>query len=349
MILGIIGYESPNSWTPLVSKAFNDQGYTVVQFSINKTRSALGPLFGDQHLKHKKPVPLSDIIGTVQSHKIDVLFVAQSYMYTVNDLTIPVFYWHTELTSAPTCRNPTHILYKLPEMDYWMRNYFPYEHSRIKHHYFIPPACHPPHYAFDMEKDRLVSYVGAPSDTFDRIRDWIWNDMQRDMKRIEGHINLMTNVHTIYDVGETPADHREYNESLGRSHYMILTAHNGVYIGRRVMECCAAKCVPIIWIENDNAYKTYKNLGFEEKGDNQNCYMYRTLEDLDSIVDDNLKPDPVMEKRAYNLILNNHTFGHRVLTFLKIMDLTLTEFKIKPKEEIDDEKSPIIYQTNTVV
>jgi hypothetical protein len=142
MILGIFGYESPNSWTPLMSQAFNSHGYTVVQFSVNKTRTALGPLVGEYHLKNKRPVKLSDIIGTVKTQKIDVLFVAQSYMYTENDLDIPVFYWHTELTSSITLRNPTHILYKLPEMDYWVRNYFPYEHSRIKHHYYLPPAVH---------------------------------------------------------------------------------------------------------------------------------------------------------------------------------------------------------------
>jgi hypothetical protein len=349
MIIGILGYESPNSWTPLMSAAFNNNGYTVIQFSVNKTRSALGPLFGDEHLKYKRPVNLSDVIGTVKTQKIDVLFVAQSYMYTNNDLSIPVFYWHTELTSAITCRNPTHILYKLPEMDYWVRNYFPYEHHKMRHHFYIPPAVHPPHYNFEMDKDRLVSYIGAPSDTFDRIRDWVWNSMQRDMKQIEAHIKLMTNVHTFYDMGEKPADHKDYNEALARSNYMILTSHNGVYIGRRVFECCASKCVPIIWIENDNAYKCYKDLGFEESGSNQNCYMYRTIEDLDSIVDDSLKPDPMMANRAYNLIEKYHTFGHRCLTILKIMELTLTEFKIKPKEEIGDDKSPIIYQAKSMV
>jgi hypothetical protein len=173
--------------------------------------------------------------------------------------------------------------------------------------------------------------------------------MQRDMKKIEAHIKLNPRIHTIYDMGEEPASHQDYNEALAKSHYMILTAHNGVYIGRRMFECCAAKCVPIIWIENDNAYKACKELGFEEGGDNQNCYMYRSKEDLDSIVDDALKPDPLMENRAYNLVMNHHTFGHRALTLLKIMEITLKEFKIIPKEEIKDEKSPIIYETKSMV
>jgi hypothetical protein len=349
MIIGIFGYESPNSWTPLMAKAFNDQGYTVIQFSVNKTRAALGPLVGDEHLKYKRPVKLSDIIGTVKTTKIDVLFVAQSYMYTVNDLSIPVIYWHTELTSPLTLRNPTHILYKLPEMDYWVRNYFAYEHHKIKHHFYLPPAVNPPFYNFEMEKDRLVSYLGAPTDTFDRIRDWCWNSMQKDMKRIEAHIKLNTDIDMVYDVGETPADTQEYNEALGRSNYMILTAHSGVYIGRRIFECCASKCIPIVWIENDNAYKCHKDLGFEESGQERNCYMFRTLDDLDSIVDEALKPDPMMANRAYNLVLKYHTFGHRVLSLLKIMELTLTEFKVTPKEEVDDAKSPIVYQAKLMV
>ena len=347
MILGIFGYESPNSWTPLMSKAFNDQGYTVVQFSVNKTRTSLGALVGEEHLKFKRPVRLSDIIKTVH-RPIDILIVAQSYMFTTNDLDIPVFYFHTELTSALTMRNPTHLLYKLPEMDHWVRNYFPYEHHRIQHKFFLPPACHPAHYIFDVPKDYLVSYIGAPSDTFDRIRDWIWNSMQKSMKEIEGWIRLRDDVYNFYEEGETPAKTEVYNETMSRSNYVILTAHNGVYIGRRPFEALACKTIPILWVENDAAKKCLNNLGFKERGGNQNCYMFRSLEDLESILL-GLAPDPEMAEKGYNMLMNNHTFGHRCLSLLKIIEMTCKRLKVKDKGEVNEKKSPIVYKTKLLV
>ncbi len=347
MIIGILGYESPNSWTPLMSKAFNEQGYTVIQYSVSKTRQTLGPLFSEEHLKFKKPVPLSDIIRTVH-RPIDLLIVAQSYMYTYNDLNIPVFYYHTELTSPLTLRNPTHILYKLPEMDHWLRNYFPYEHHRAQHRFFLPPACHPPHYIYEVPKEYLVSYIGAPTDTFDRIRDWVWNSMQRDMKVIEAWLKLREDVYCFYDEGDEPAKTEVYNETMSKSHYTILTAHNGVYIGRRPFEAMACKTVPIIWVENDNAQECFNGLGFKERGGQQNCYFFRTLEDLESILT-GLAPNPEMAERGYNMMLNNHTFGHRVLSLIKIINMTCKRLLIKEKGEINDKNSPVVFEKKLLV
>lgn len=338
MRIGILGYESNNSWTPLMAKALNDEKHLIVQFSVNEVKSKLSPVEMDDYLKYKKLYPLSMAIKGHED-KFDILIVEQSFLYFYNDLTIPVLYYHTELNTPPTVGNsdgggaPTHLAMKLPEIANWFRSIYRYWYERaVKYHFYLFPHAYPPHYMPDTKKKHDISYIGIPSDMFDRTRDWVWNRMTLNMNRIINYI-VSHELCTIYNnVGEKPCHQIKYNELLHESAHVVLLAHDGVYIGRSAFEALACKTIPILWIENDDAEKFIRSLGFEPKGPKQNCYFFRDEYELENLCK-NLQYDQAIADRGYELLLNHHTPGHRALTILKVLELTLDVYRVKPDAE----------------
>ena len=332
LLIGMLGYESNNSFTPLIAQALNeDFKQNVITYSVTRVRDLIGPLLGDDYLKYKKLVPLSAALkGGCPLEDLDVLIVDQSYMYLYNDLRIPVMYHHTELQQMPTMGTnngegcPTHALYKNPEMSDFYHSAMPYWWKTVRYHYNMFPCAHPLHYNPDYKKDIPCVFVGAPSDMFDRIRDWLWKDMQRDHWEITNYIQSRNLCLCLDDLGEVSATVTELNQSYARAQHMVLTAFNGVYIGRKVFECLASKCIPIIWVENDNAKLCLESLGFKHK---VNCYFYHKKEELDYLT--KLKYDPSIAENGYNLLLENHTFNHRALQLMNIIERTLPRLTIK--------------------
>lgn len=340
MNIGVLGYESPNSFTPLISEGMHGEGHMVTQFSINKVKNSLGPFNSRDHLEYKEPYSLKRAIYGYE-HKLDFLVVAQSFMHFHNDLKIPVIYFHTELTAPLTVKTPTHLAMKLPEMGNFIHSYSPYEWSQIKHKFMLWPAVHPPHYDPDQEKTIKLCWAGAPSDMFDRKRDWVWNMMQEDMNEIKRYLDIKQIGMVFEDKGEIPLDHPEYHKIITHAEHMVLTSHRGVYLGRRIFECCASKTIPIVWIENDVSQEVHEYLGFKHK---KNCYFFREKEELDQY--STIEYDPEIAQNGYDLIMDRHTFGHRALSLLKQVQMSTIPMKSitpeilkKPEVKKEDAKA----------
>lgn len=334
----MLGYESNNSFTPIMCKVLSEMGHIVTQFSIGKVRASMGPGMADQYLKFKRPFPLSQAIFGFED-KLDILHVVQSYIYWKNDLEryMPLIYLHTELSSPLTCYTPTHIEMRLPEMNHFLHSYFPWQWNNIPYKYLLYPSAHPLHYDPDYKKDLNISFVGPPSNTFDRIRDYVWNTMSKQHTEIKEYYKRKEIGHYIDHMGENPSTFPQYNMMLARSEHMVLTAHRGVYLSRRMFECLASKTIPILYVENDKCKEILRDVGFLWEGRRQNCYTYRKKEDLDSF--NNIKYDENIAENGYNLLLENHTFNHRALKILKQINLScgrLRSFPIPEKEEIDE-------------
>lgn len=354
--IGMFGYESANSWTPRMAEEINKHHIHVNQFSVSKTRDIISPLEREAILTHKRAVPLSKLFNP-HADELDIAIVGQSYIYTFNDLKIPVIYYHTEISSVYTCRGypnsswgwPTHCAMKLPEAYNWLHSYDPWGYNQVKHHFYLYPAAHPPYFDHNEEKDLDVVYIGAPSDMFDkRQRDWVWNRMLKHQQETQAFLRRREICHMFFNEKEVQADFATYNKSLARAKHIILTAHEGVYLGRRHIEALAAHTIPIIWIECDAAKKIFHDLGYEEKGKRQNCYFYYNNEDLEDLIR-GLEYDPEIAERGYELFMNNHTFGHRVLTLLKVIERTCDNLFVKRGENIDKTKGPTIYKTDSMV
>lgn len=354
--IGMFGYESINSWTPRMAEELNKMGYRVQQFSVTKTRDLLSPMDRLAYLNQKKAMPLSVLLSP-HTDELDAVIVAQSYLYTFNDLKIPVVYYHTETSSPYTMRGspnsnygwPTHCAMKLPEAYNFLHSYDPWGYNEIGYHFYLYPAAHPPFFDHEAEKVIDVSYIGAPSDMFDkRQRDWLWNRMLKTMHEIEAFIKLRELAYVYYNEKEVQAGFKTYNQVLQKSKHMILTAHEGVYLGRRHIECLAAHTIPIIYIECDAAKKIFHELGFQEKGRYQNCYFYYDTSSLEDLIK-GLEYDPEIANRGYEVFMNNHTFGHRALTLIKVLEMTLDYFVVRGEEEVDKTKGPTIHKSDAMV
>lgn len=333
--IGMLGYESMNSFTPIMCKILSDMGHVVTQFSIGKVRNSMGPGIADQYLKFKRPFPLSQAINEYEM-KLDLLHVVQSYIWWKNDLErfMPVFYLHTELSSALACKTPTHIELRLPEMDHFLHSYFPWEWKMIPYKYMLYPAAQPAHYDPDYRKDLHMSFIGPPSNTFDRVRDWVWNFMSQKHIEIKTYFERKELGHYIDMVGEQPATFPQYNMMLARSEHLVTTNHRGVYISRRIMEALASKTIPIMYVENDKCQRVLRDLGFKWDGREQNCYTYRKKEELDKFK--HIKYDNNIAERGLNLLLENHAHHHRALTMLKQINLTCGRMKTFPLPDVDE-------------
>jgi hypothetical protein len=309
----------------------------VIHFSIDQLRDQLGPLDADRYMKYKKHYPLSSVIKGYENN-LDLLIIEESYLWFENDLTIPVMYYHTEPHMACTVKWPTHILYKNMQANDFLHSLHPWGWHTVKWKATMYPCVHPPFWMPDHPKDVQCSFIGAPSDMFDRKRDWMWTMMQKDHWEIVGYINNHNLCTVIDDLGDEPVIHRTYNEYIARSKHMILTSFNGVYMGRRTMECLASKCIPIIWIESDKSEQFHRSLGFIPHPElKSNCYFYRKKEELPKLA--NMEYDPVMAHNGYELMINNHTFGHRALTIMRLIERTCTQLQVKlpPSNGLYDE------------
>jgi hypothetical protein len=347
--IGIIGYEGANSWAPLMAEAFNKLKYEVTHFSISRIRDAMDPLTKDDYLQWKRPFSIKSAIHGYED-RLDILFVEQSFIHFMNDIEIPVVYHHTELTTPLTVRHPDYLSMKIPEMENFIHSYHPWEYHQIRYHYYHFPQAYPPHYANDFPKDIPISYIGAPADMFDRKRDWVWNLMCQPMWNIEEHIKLWANpkVYVYDDQDDEPATHAVYNEMMARSQFVVLTAHMGVYIGRRHMEALACKTIPIIWTENGEAKRWLNQLGFIEEGKEQNCYFFSDTAQLKALIE-TVEYDAEIAERGYKMLTEHHTPGHRALMIERILELTMNRLYIKKRSEVEYEKSPVIYKTKSLV
>lgn len=308
-LIGMLGYALNNSWSfrmmDELNKVFH---WDIVLFEVDKVRDILGPLVGEKHTKYKKLIHLSDVIKGYEN--IEMLIVEESYLWFKNDLKIPVIYYHTEIQMPYTVKYPTVVLYKNPEMNDFLHSFEPFGWSKILWKAISYPCAFPNFYMPDHPKDIQCSFVGPPTDMFDRKRDYLWRLFQQDHRIIVEYIQRKHLTTFYHDLGDEHHVAR-YNETLARSKHMICTSFNGVWIGRTMIECLASKCIPIIWVENDQAEHCLRNsLGYIPFPEEEcNCYFFRKPYELDSIVF--REYDNNMAERGYNLFLENHTFMHR--------------------------------------
>ena len=349
VLIGLMGYTHNNSWVPrILEHLHKDMGQNCIHFNVEQCRDMLSPLESEKVLKYKKPYPLSLAIkgyNEIDKTPVDILIMEESFMWFENDLKIPVLYRHTETQMPLTVKYPTHVLYKNPEMNDFCHSMDPWGWKQILWKQNLFPAAHPPFWVNEVEKDVQCSFMGAPSDMFDRKRDYLWRIMQRDHWRIVDHIESGHYCSTYTDLGDEGISHRIYNEMMSRSRHTILTAFNGVWVGRRVFEALACKTIPIIWIENDECERCYRALKFIPYPErNHNCYFYRTPSELPALA--KREYDPQMAARGYDMFMSNHTFYHRAHEILDLIHRTCqrVQVKVPPFEGLIDKH---LYKAST--
>ena len=333
--IGILGYESPNSWTPIMVRTLLDMDkkegrYIVTQYKISQIAKTYPPAQSNLLGKYKKPYSLWEAI--FEHRDIDILFVSQSMWHYENDLQfwgIPVIYYHCELNSDLHMHSTNYkedwsracdfFAYKLPEIPNWVHQKSPWEMAKIPVKFYLPPCADPLYWGDPdkMEKDINVSLIGSPDDTFDmKYRDYYWNTMQTEIRKLKSW-NDQTGFATYYP---TPVNMGMYEKTLRRSEHMVIPANRGVYVGRRIFECFATKTIPILWVENEWCKQAFDDLGIDDRV----AYFYHKPEDLKNM---KLEYDPKMAQRGYDLLLDRHTPGHRVLKIIKEVEEHWDEIK----------------------
>ena len=339
-VIGMLGYTANNSWTPRILEYLHQSlKQNVIHFNVDHCRDMLGPLYGEKHMKYKKLVPLSAALkgfNETEQTPVDMLIVEQSYLWFKNDLKIPVIYHHTELQMPFTVKYPTHVLYKNPEMNNYLHSIEPSGWKSILYKTNLYPAVHPPFWINDAEKIYQCAFIGPPTDMFDRKRDFLWGLFQHNHADTVEYLMNSNFCDKFHDLGDEMPP-RRYNETISKSKHIILTAFNGVWIGRTVMEALACKTIPIIWIENDDAELCYRALHFipfPEKS--HNCYFYRNKYELDALAV--REYDPAMADRGYQMMIKYHTFGHRALQILDLIKRTCHRIQvtIPPFDGVND-------------
>ena len=319
----IIGYNDVNTFESGLARELKSRGHDVNiyrSFSICNQMSAYER--GD-YMNGNRDVSLFSYFKKFYEYGCDFIIVCQTGLSFINDIHIPVFYYHRELNQSPTCTNPTYIIMNVPEARNYLRAHHKKLWSHARNRQFVYTAADPSLFNPNREKDlKGLNYIGWWEAANTWVIDPIWNEIMTHCNDIPiwATEQKLCTTHADGNVRSCPSfnDYRDYME---RSEAFLMVTGKWVYLSRRQIEAAMCKTLNVIWIQSDASEKANNRLGFYDR---QNCIMFREKEDLAngavSWTKEELKE---MTEDAYALVMEKHTYKNRADQILNIFERRL--------------------------
>ena len=316
----IIGYKDENSFEARLLSEFEKRGHYVALYPSFSLYNQVSGFQRDGYSKGFRSISLYDYFHKYYEFGCDFIIICQTGLSFINDIHIPVFYYHRELNQPPKCENPTYIIMQVPESRDYLRTHHRPLWGRARNRQFLYPCADPSMFNPNREKDlKGLNYIGWYEAAFTYKLDAIWEEVMShslDIPLWANEQGLIT-AHENGDVKTCPNFNR-YRDYMERSEAHLLVTAKWVYLSRRMIEAAMCKTLNVIWIQNDASEKAHNTLGFYDR---ENCIMFREKEDLENgAISWSLEELKEMTENAYNLVVEKHTYEKRVTKILAMYE-----------------------------
>ena len=314
----IIGYKAENTFEKCLVKELESRGHYVALYTAHSIYNQVAAFEREDYMSNTKSISLFSFFKKYYRFGLDFIIICQTGLSFINDIHIPVFYYHRELTMPPKCVNPTYIIMQLPESRDYLRTQHMPMWGQARSRQFVWPAGDPSVFNPTREKDlKGINYIGWYEAAFTYKLDPIWNEMMHNALDIPiwATEQKLCTTHKDGNVKTSPT-FNEYRDYLERSEALLIVTLRWVYLTRRMIEAAMCKTLPILWIHNDKSEKAHNKIGFYHR---KNCIMFREKEELETIswTKEELKE---MTENAYNLVIKDHTYVKRADQLLAIFE-----------------------------
>ena len=320
----IIGYGTPNSFESKMQKEWVRMGHSAELFTTNDLYNMLPGYTRKDFMNLRRKASLDSFFRKYYEYGLDFIMVCQTWLRYKNDIHVPVFYYHRELDMFPQVDRPTYIIMNVPEAQSYLREHHPDFYYQAMQRKLCYIAVDPEEFNPNREKDlKGLQFVGnweiANTWAEQETSNYMWKEVMGNIMEIPEYVSKhgLATIHVDGNILTCPS-FEIYKDVLERSEAFLITTAKFVYITRRQMEAAACKTLNVIWVQNDRAEKVQNELGFYDR---ENCIMFRDKKELKNgavtwTEDERLE----MVEKAYNLILERHTYKHRAQLIIDIFE-----------------------------
>lgn len=310
-------------------------GHNIESHSPLRGSLIMGNILEDESFKDfyigKERYPLSRLLQ-VYMPEADFIFIENPKFPFDNDTKIPVFYYHRDLKSTIYVRNPTHLGIRFwsvemtpdgrpkggqPEI---IEAYYPdiWWNKDIKKVKFLHAISKDEFGEMNKFKDiyrnrKGWAYLGSYKSvdemmTFNTYHYEVYHRHKEIIDFIEEHNLAAKFTRKNYELDA-------YKQHLYKFDATLIIPAFDSWETRRLYEASYCECVPVLYIQNDNARKVFKDQGYIN---GETCITFNNKEDLLdlNIYDHDLEK---IRKKGKKMVLSHHTYDRRVYELFSIL------------------------------
>jgi len=257
----LIGVDSINMPVYTIGKGFRELGHITAILNAQDIFSICHDFAYDlyEYDVRKRQIKLSSLSKIIDLDTFDMVFIQQLWLHTINDLDIPVYYYHSEPQAPVTVKNATNVGLGYVEAVNQLKRFYPREFFSWKTKNFLWFGVDPSQYTPipDDEKIPGVHFISnaehRPEATREDSPYWsrnIYMFREAILKKFEKDIIVHPYI-----------DYLEYTKLLPTFESVAVIHGNGCYPNQRAFEALAAGCKIEIYHENEMSRYAYRLLG----------------------------------------------------------------------------------------
>lgn len=260
------------------------------------------------------PISLMFKLLPEQFRIFDTVFVEQHGYHFHNDTDKKVIYYHRDIPTELFMEDMDILLYRFKKMEETIANEHPEVWNNGIHKERFLNGVEPSGFNPNQKKTfKGINWIGwihsfefywrlpNQQEYYQHVKDIVF--YAREQKCITYH------EHGLNYLG--------YRDILEKSEAVLIIPGNEAYVTRKIYEAACCKTLIVLWVQNEIAEQTYKELGLIS---GVNCLMFHKQEELIKLA--KLFEMATFEgivNSAYDWVLENHTWTHRANEFLKIL------------------------------
>lgn len=288
--------------------AFQEKGYDVQLLPLEE----MG--YRDPKMAIYKEKRVSFLLSKALEYckeKPDLVLIDEAAWYFYHDLDIPVFYFHREFKRPPVVYYPdVAFFWHYRFAEYFKRTFAPHWAANIPKIEVMDIAFNTKDYKPKKKQYKGITLIAGRESLNNCIEmneltavAMLYQSMQEIQKVIKMGIRY------IEDPQGGLTDER-FREVLPQCEATWIQMPIRQFVSRRILEAMACKVLCIIKIENDEHEDILFRMGF------QNGVHYIKIDELEELKELNSNWDysqiEYMIENAYDVVINNHTYKHRV-------------------------------------
>ena len=279
------------------------EGYEVKILGDNKL--PVKPI----HLEKGLELHVSNLLE--KDWKPQLIIIDQISLEFTNLQPIPVFYHHREFKRIPTVHFPTVVYFWHKDIiEYYEKRFVKKWMAQVPYKEVMGIPYNPTLYKPEDKIYKGVNGIGFREDPIDCLEDI-------DIFEA-GPITILQQELDVFkalgfNVFDTPITDEQYREYLPKCEALWIPLSIRQYISRRMIEAMGCKTLCVIKLENKRHEKILQKMGFI----NGTHYLgVKRLEDIKEAYN-KLKNKKEMIEKAYNVVINNHTYQNRIEQIIK--------------------------------
>ena len=300
-----------NNFLKSLGRALERLGHIVVEINMDQLYNYVPEYYMNECFARKKKIPLKFID---YYNSPDILMVEQTYnRYDVSDLNCDVIYQHREYTHFPDIEDPDILFGSYPHRTDVFEQFNPYAFDQIPYvdNNFVAVDTE----IFKPKEEKSLkglTYLGwaSPPMNFYLANGIIAKAVIYDQMEFMDKCKSQEWIRYL-DMGK---GHEYYVSILKECEAIIVDAGFINGIGRTVFEAMASKTAVCLKVHHPEQMNEYKELGLH---DGVNCIVFSTIDELEWKWEKYKKVLPHMIERAYDYVLENHTYDIRAKEMLQ--------------------------------